>query len=616
MNRKSSNQVIFPGFLLLLLLILFIPSQSKGASLSLDPLQGEIRPGNAVLIGFDVPESGKASLVLKADEDSEELLSIVALDMDVRQGRNGVWWNGTYNGQMAPEGDALLFLVQGTQTACTPVHIGPVYPMVIPVVTQRATTIGTPMMLTYEVSCEGEVSFVARQGEKEMERARMRTKAGKINLAFDGTDMEEGDVTLIVRLTDREGASAASELLVHLSAPEDEEETVYELPVTEVVIEEEVIIPADEPTVVINDQRQYTPAYSSPYDGQDGTMNYWTMPMDITDEDAVWQMLISPVTVVDTGKKNAEKTQVVIRAEPSEKAGGVGVVTCVTQSVHVLETLDNGWSLIECYSSSFHDSKIKAWNMLVQGYVQTSLLKTAYPDQEMGLVVDKLTQRMYIFREGHLFSTLLVSTGLANARQPYNETRSGEFLLQIPAVGDFKSDNLTCSMGIRFNDGDLIHEVPHMKNRDGSKNYSTTEYKLGNRGSHGCIRVQRKQTPEGTNMYWLWKNKRKNMKIVIWEDWQGRQISYPSDETVVYINPEKAKTFHSHETCNSEKNVVLQPITYGELESDDYKRLTRCEYCTPVMTKAEIDAINEAHAPGGDHDPVLTEARAKQPKVQ
>ncbi|MBQ8161295.1 MAG: L,D-transpeptidase [Clostridia bacterium] len=356
----------------------------------------------------------------------------------------------------------------------------------------------------------------------------------------------------------------------------------------------------------------FTPAHTSPYEGLDTTFNYWTMPMDITDEEAVWEMLMQPMTVLDNGKKNAQKAQVTLHAQPSLDSAGVGVVTMVSQGVHVLETLDNGWSLIECYSSSFHDSDVKAWNMLVQGYVETKYLKTVSPDTSMGIVIDKLTQRLYIFREGHLFSTLLVSTGLTNAKQPYNETRSGEFFMLLPAVGGFADGKMVCSMAIRFNSGDLLHEVPHNVNADGTNNYSTFDPKLGTRASHGCIRVQHNKTPEGANMKWIWDHRKNNVKLVIWEDWQGRQIPYPEDDTVVYYNPNKGKMYHSSEHCYSASKVTFTPFTYGELDTGEFASLTRCTYCNPPLRKSEIDAINEEHAPGGDHDPILTEARHKQ----
>ena len=357
----------------------------------------------------------------------------------------------------------------------------------------------------------------------------------------------------------------------------------------------------------------FTPAHGSPYEGQDASLNYWTLPMDITDEEAVWQVLTAPVTVLDTG--DGEKAQVTLRSRPDKSSDGVGVVTCVTQGVHVLERGED-WSLIECYSSSFHDSKILNWNTLVQGYVPTAYLKEVKPNQEMGLVIDKLTQRLYLFREGHLFTTLLVSTGVANPRQPYNETRSGEFLM-TSKVGTFASDNLKCAMAIRFNSGDLLHEVPYLVNADGTPNYGYNEPKLGTRASHGCIRVQRKKTPEGVNMKWIWSTLKNNSrtKLLIWEDWQGRQIPVPSDDTLLYYNPNKGQFYHSEATCSSTKaGITFENFSYGELDTGNFAKLKRCEYCAPALRKAEIEAINAQYLPGGDHDPVLTEARKSCPK--
>lgn len=358
----------------------------------------------------------------------------------------------------------------------------------------------------------------------------------------------------------------------------------------------------------IADQRVFTPSYPSSTAPMSGETGYWVTPMDITDEAAIWEMLMQPITVINNGKKNGEKTQAVLRLEPSDKSAGVGVVTQVTQGVRVIRT-EGEWTLVEAYSSSFHDTQVKAWNMLVQGWVRTKYLTTTKPSQKYGIVIDKLTQRLYIFKDGKLFETLLVSTGLSNTRQPYNETRSGEFLL-TSAVGEFASDRLKCSMAIRFNCGDLIHEVPHVKNKDGSKNFSTTEFKLGTKGSHGCIRVQRKKTPQGVNMKWLWDNRAKNTKIVIWEDWQGRQIPYPADDTVLYYNPDKGDSYHTAETCYAAKNKTFTPFTYGQLDEEPFSRLTRCDYCTAPMRRAEIDERNSHYLPGYDHDPVLTAARA------
>lgn len=99
-------------------------------------------------------------------------------------------------------------------------------------------------------------------------------------------------------------------------------------------------------------------------------------------------------------------------------------------------------------------------------------------------------------------------------------------------TGTLKQDGMYCAMAIRINGGILIHEVPHLLNADGTKNYASFEAYLGIRKSHGCIRVQRKKTPEGYNQQWIWENFEHfaPYKVIIWDDaarvdtpvtWQG-----------------------------------------------------------------------------------------------
>lgn len=334
-----------------------------------------------------------------------------------------------------------------------------------------------------------------------------------------------------------------------------------------------------------------TPAYLSEYHPEHENC-YWCTPMDITDEEAVWAMLTAPVTVLDIDQKQ----QAIVRAQPDKEAEGVAMLTGESQAVHVLENLDNGWSLVELYSSSFHDSTIKHWNAFTTGYIETDRLTTVTPNQTYGMVIDKLTQTLYLFKEGHLYSTLLVSTGLANERQPYNETRSGEFLI-VSRVGDFNSDNMICAKALRFNDGDLLHEVPHILNADGTKNYGYTEYKLGTRASHGCIRVQRQKNEQGINHMWLWDNIKVGTKLVIWEDYAGRQMEMPDLTQPVYYNPDGGSYFHSDQNCDSVRSqyLPLTEITLGDLLEAPYDELTPCPYCAPPRDPKEILEINALH---------------------
>ena len=359
----------------------------------------------------------------------------------------------------------------------------------------------------------------------------------------------------------------------------------------------------------------FTPSWGSPWQSAPGASSYWTLPMDITDEEAVWNMLMEPITVVDIGKKSGEKVQAYLYEEPDASSKKIGVVTCESQGVRVIEELDNGWTRVECYSSSFHNTKVKAWNLLVSGYIKSSCLKKVTPSPDFGIVIDKLSQRLYLFRDGKLFSTLLCSTGVTqwNGKkyQPYNETRSGEFLL-MSKVGVLISDRMYCDMAIRFNSGDMIHEVPHVLNADKSYNYKGTEPKLGTKCSHGCIRVQRRKTPEGANMRWIYSRVKSNskVKIVIWEDWQGRQLPVPDGSTVLYYNANnKGQYYHRTETCYCAEGVTFSPFTYAQLEEEPFSRLEPCPWCVPERRPAEIQEINRQYEEGGDHDELLTMLR-------
>lgn len=613
---------------LLLVLILLLPCLAlgeAGAGLSVSALEDVLRPGKAVLITFTVPDAGAVNLRLLDDSGAE--VSVAVLNLAAQQGENSVWWNGTYGGVPAPEGSYRLVLEQNGQTAETPVTVGAVAPYLTGIeANSTLVTPEQPLTVSFYASCGGRLTTGLRTGDNWRQLSSWDVEAGKNTLTWEDVSAFDGDVVFTIMLTDSEGyASNEEQLAVTLSGFVASDETLVmdlaemeptAVPANAQELEQAGMVLTDAaPTAApdLSNQSVFTPSYGSPYTGLDTSINYWTLPMDITDVDAVWEMLIQPVTVLDDGGKSSgqHKRQIIIRSEPDSDSKGVGVVTNLTQSVHVLERGEE-WTLIECYSSSFHDSAVKAWNMLVQGYVPTRYLKTVTPNQHMGIVVDKLAQRLYIFRDGELYDTLLCSTGLANASQPFNETRSGEFLLQNPAVGGWQDGNMYCAMGIRFNSGDILHQVPARVNGDGTKNYTSYAAALGTKASHGCIRVQRKRTPKGTNMEWIWNNRADEMKLVIWEDWQGRQLPYPDDDLTLYYNPNGGEKYHTAETCYDAVGKTFTPFTYGELETGDFAKLTRCTYCTPPLRKAEIDAINEVYAPGGDHDPILTEARKEQ----
>ncbi|MBE5797524.1 MAG: L,D-transpeptidase [Clostridiales bacterium] len=320
---------------------------------------------------------------------------------------------------------------------------------------------------------------------------------------------------------------------------------------------------------------------------------YWETPMDPLDEAACWAMLTAPMQVL----RGDPRSQITLRAEPDADSAALGEVTCASQGVHVLQDMGNGWTRIECYSSSFEGSRTQAWNALLTGYVPTELITEKQVKTKLAFIVDKLDQRLYIYQEGRLLDVLAVSTGLVTEGKPYNETRSGEYILWSLS-GAFEDGDTTCNYGIRYNHGDLLHELPHT----GSDNYGYTEPKMGSRASHGCIRVQRKRTENGVNMRWIWNalyDGQVNSRLVIWEDWPGRAIALPGDDTPLYYNPAGGQNYHDSPTCYGVKDRYepMTAFTYGELAASPYDELTACPYCVPPRRPEDIERINAAHLP-------------------
>lgn len=565
------------------------------------PVTETVRPGKGVTLAYEAPEAGEACIQLVDDAGNTVLM--IDPDRASTAGTNELIWNGTYEGVPAPEGSYHLTVRLGDETASTPIQIGSYAPYMNHLRLENGdVTPETPLRVSFTASQRGALNWSVCDSAMKIAYPLdgIAVEAGPCELTWDGTlsdgsTLPDGAYIFTLLLIDETGFESNEERLP-VTVAGFAQSPPMEMPAptaTPAPTDTPQPTAADTPTPMDTPQptaaRSFTPSYRST-DTSDTSLNYWTLPMDITDEAAVWEVLMQPITVVD----GHQQAFIYVRSEPSDDAEAVGEITCASQGVHVLETLDNGWSRIEAYSSSFADSKVKAYAKFISGYVPTKKLKQITPSQEYGLVVDKLTQRLYLFKEGKLYSTMLCSTGLVNKDQPWNETMSGEYLI-VSASGGFMSGNMHCAMGMRFNDGDKMHEVPYILNRDGSKNYGYTEPDLGKRASHGCLRVQRKRTPEGVNMAWLWNNRAKNVKLLIWEDWPGRQIPIPADDFQLYYNPNGGVSYHSQATCYSiknSKNVTMQAFTYGELEQEPYASLKRCEYCAPALRRAEYEEIN------------------------
>lgn len=222
----------------------------------------------------------------------------------------------------------------------------------------------------------------------------------------------------------------------------------------------------------------------------------------------IWALMMQPSVVLDA--KNTKDVEV--RSEPGKKGGKVlGTVHGQSQGLKVLEIGEDGYV------------RIGAWNhedgSYMEGYVAADQLKLAMPRQEYGLLLDKQDQTLTVFHRGERIATLPVSTGLVAKNKMIRETAAGAFLLQ-EHMADFSNGGYTYSYVIRYDGGNLLHQVGYQKKNDRA-DYTRHEGMLGMKASHGCVRLPAAPV-EGVNAYWLWTHLPAGTRLFILDDEEQR----------------------------------------------------------------------------------------------
>ena len=440
-------------------------------------------------------------------------------------------------------------------------------------------------------------------GEAVADVGSARVEAGGGEMAWnglmpDGGKAQAGSYMLCVQLRNDAGEESERQVLsLHIYESEEEHsENVLDL---DALIAEEAAVweEAEEAAGEIQEteEKPAVPVAAS----------FWEMNPDDYDlknpehQQAIWEIMMQPITVID----GDQTENVYITNEPGISArpyqeNCAGELHGQSQGVRIVEddSDGDGYVRIEAYTNDGTKSQSSYMESIaaskVQGYIKKSRLYEAKPSDKYALLVDKLRQKLYVFEAGRIISELEVSTGLNNEKQPYNETPAGEFLT-VSRVGDFKAGSRTIGRyAIRINGGTLLHEVLHDVGGDGkTKIYDNYEPDLGMKASHGCIRIPRRKNAEGINMEWFWSNLPLKTKVLIWED-KGREMyapELPDDATPLYRNPNGGSNYHLNQNCPGVRDKFLPlegGFTYGDLESDAYKKLTPCTTCAAPQKKA------------------------------
>ena len=563
------------------LIILFVSclfSAARADDLAFTHVPDIIYPGKSERIVLSIPFDSDLTLSVCSSEGAQQLHTLRD-HISVSQGSMTVTFNGMTAGSALPAGEYQLRAQAGALSAVSNLTVGLPAPQVLSASCSTYRDQNKLTLLLNITSSKAGTLNALLISPEDGAKPILSTSIAEGSNSVRCEDVQisaSGDYTLSLTVTDENNITGNSyQLTVSLEAP---------------------ATPKPQPTV-------------RPSAASDETVagDFWSMEVGNYDWQAIWQVMTAPMTVVKGTGKQAERQTYKLRGTPDSKGEIIGLVTCETQGVNVLERLENGWTKVELYNSSYGEAYRTAGKgggygdtgALISGYVETARLGTFTPRTEYGILIDKMTQELYIVTENGLLSTLLVSTGYASAKQPWNETPAGEFYLSSK-VGDFNSGNLVCGYGMRFNNGDILHQVPYIYNEKYDlKDFSTCEKYLGEKASHGCIRVQRKANEDGVNMKWIWDNVPTKTKLLIWDDAKRPQpfMEYPvSPETVLYFNPNGGQYYHADQNCASIKDRYLPlqgSVTYRELDDPQYTYLTPCKHCNPPSLRmSEIDTLN------------------------
>lgn len=609
------------AFLLVIaMLCLSLVGLAEGEDLRFEEIPTLLRPGKTEIFSFYSSQAAQTQLILESQEG--ELLGIPLPDIHAVGGQNTILWDGELEDELLSPGVYSLVLKQGETEVRMELSVGNVSPRLSELtLSDSVLAFGDPnWSISAVANMQGKL-HVNVTGADGLQREILASDvpAGSLIIPWDGS-MHDGQadplgtVTLSLTLEDDEGFLSNPQHLIlniqdTLQLPEDQadqgeqrQEQGMEEPYMQVTDElgGEALVVSDEPADQTEAPKSH---YKLPTQEEvaleDQGKSFWSLPIGEWNEEKIWDVMMQPITIVEGGD---QRQTYKLRAAPDKSTAReniLGEITYVSQGVHVIESLDSGWSLVEVYNSSYGPNNTSRrgygdTNAFLRGYVETNALKTITPRDDYGVLIDKLKQEMYVFKEGKLFTTLSVSTGKPTKQQPWNETPSGEFLM-VSRVGDFLSGNMVCGMGMRINGGCLIHEVPYIVNQTtGYKDYSSQERVLGEKASHGCIRVQRKDNADGISMTWVWNNIKVNTKVLVWED-SGRFREYPADELKLYFNPDNGQYYHSDERCSSIRDRFLPlkgSMSYAELDDAAYEKLTPCKSCNPPLRRVEIEALN------------------------
>ena len=227
-------------------------------------------------------------------------------------------------------------------------------------------------------------------------------------------------------------------------------------------------------------------------------------------DEEIWEIMMKPSVVIN---HSGSSLRYKVRESPSDRSPAVGLICCATQGLEILE-IDGDWARIR--AANYSDGHF------ITGWFPVRDLITVSPAPHYAVLVDKRDQTLTVWQDGHPIGTVPVSTGLATAKKPERETSPGAFLTDVHFSRDFAQEGARYDYPLRYQGGNIIHStgyarIPHTAYS--VKDYSKNLPLLGQKASHGCVRVSPFAAADcPVNSYWLWTHLPYHTRVIILDD--------------------------------------------------------------------------------------------------
>ena len=230
------------------------------------------------------------------------------------------------------------------------------------------------------------------------------------------------------------------------------------------------------------------------------------MPERGMSDEEIWEIMMKPSVVIDA---NGSWRRFALYARKSTGSRTVANLRCALQGLEILET-DGTWAYVRAGN---HNTGKAA-----EGYLLLRTLKVVKPAAHYGVLVDKRDQTLTVYEDGKRIGTVPVSTGLPTERDAYLETPPGAFLTDVHNGASFAQEGYRYEYPLRYDGMNFIHGSGYVRSEK-VRDYSQNLKLLGQKASHGCIRVSLfMQDDCPITSYWLWTHLPYRTRVIVLDD--------------------------------------------------------------------------------------------------